>query len=96
MPDGRPSSPGDSGGRLALGATLLLVLCCAGHDLLLALGFAGVGAAVGAITGSTAALAEATVVLALIAVLAVVRARRRSTAPPSDATTARAPEGDPL
>jgi hypothetical protein len=53
-----------------------MVVCCLGHGLLLALGFAGLGAAAGAITGSTALLVLAAGVLVVLGAVVVARARR--------------------
>lgn len=71
-----PAEPGRSG-RLAAGAGAALVLCCVGHTLLLAFGFAGLGAAVGAVTGTTAVLIAAVVALAVAGALVAVRLRHR-------------------
>ncbi len=63
------------GAQVTVGAAL--VLCCAGHALLLTLGFAGVGAAWGALAGSTVLLALAAAVLTVTGGVIAARMRRR-------------------
>lgn len=83
MPDGaRPDGPssnhgGPNYGRVTVGVAAALGLCCAGHILLLAFGFASLGAAAGAPTGSTVLLVLAIVLLTVAGTAITARRRRR-------------------
>jgi hypothetical protein len=54
-----------------------VLLCCVGHTLLLIFGVAGLGAAAGALTGTTAMLTTAAIALAVTGALASLRLLRR-------------------
>ena len=54
-----------------------MLLCCVGHTLLLVFGAAWLGAAVGALTGTTAVLTIAATALAMTGALVALRLRRR-------------------
>jgi len=54
-----------------------VLLCCVGHTLLLVFGVAGLGAAAGALSGTTAVLTTAAIALAVNGALVALRQRRR-------------------
>lgn len=62
------------------GAVVAMVVCCVGHGLLLAFGFVGVGAGIGALAGGPVVVLGTAVIFAVGgAVLAArVRCRRRT------------------
>ena len=60
-----------------MGAGAAVLLCCVGHTLLLIFGVAWLGAAAGALTGTTAMLTRAAIALAVTGALASLRLLRR-------------------
>ncbi|WP_175527122.1 LPXTG cell wall anchor domain-containing protein [Blastococcus tunisiensis] len=72
MPEAPP--PKDRSTGLAIGAGVLIVLCCVGHALLLGVGVAGLASAAGAATGSIPVVAG----IALLGLGAIVLMRRRN------------------
>ncbi len=61
----------------AAGAVVAMVVCCVGHGLLLAFGFAGVGAGIGALAGSPVVVLGTAVIFAVGGAVLARRVRRR-------------------
>ena len=81
MPEAPP--PPDRSTGLAIGAGVLMVLCCVGHTALLGVGIAGLASAAGAATGSITVVAA--IALGGLGALVLVRRRRRNrTCSPTD------------
>ena len=72
MPEAPPRPDRSTG--LAIGAGVLMVLCCLGHTLLLGVGIAGLASAAGTATGSIAVVAA--IALVGLGALALIRHRR--------------------